>query len=146
MGEQIKDNNYTAVLLEKIEDNLKLLAEGQSNLNEKMDRKFEAVDERFDQINQQFKSIEKKLGDHDQQFKNIEKKLGDHDQQFKTILKYLSRIEDELMELKGKINRVEENGNIDRKEIEDVKVRLEKVEEALKNHKIFFQNAAKKGV
>jgi archaellum component FlaC len=135
---EVKDKNYTAVLLEEISGNVKLLAEGISGLDEKMDRKFGEMDERFDAIDRRFGGIDARLNGMDKRFDGIDKN-------FKAVFEYLSRIEDEFLDLKATVERIEKKQEFNRKEIEEIKGRLEKVEESLKKHKVIFHAAAESG-
>lgn len=118
------DRDKMTVVLERVEDQIKLVAEGQVSLRESMDRRFDEVDEKFEAIDEKFKNI-------DEKFKKIDEKFEEVDNNFQSVFGYLSRIEDEIGEIREDLkNNYERKGrDIDwRKMIEN---RLEKIEAAL---------------
>lgn len=96
-----------------MQDDIKLIAEGQMGFHEK----FERIDERFDNIDERFERIENKLDRID-----IENK-GEH----KAIMDYLSRLEDEMMDIKEKLESIEEN-KADKRGYEFLKKRVDVLE------------------
>jgi chromosome segregation ATPase len=139
-------NDYTAVLLEQMRDEIKGVAEGVMNLNEKMDRRFGEVEKRFDAvdgrlngIDSRLNGVESRLGTLDGRFDKLEAEMKSS---FKSVMEYLSRIEDEIVDIKKRLKRIEENSAADRKEIDQLKARLSRVEEALKRHKISLGRTA----
>jgi chromosome segregation ATPase len=141
-----RNDDYTAVLLEHMRDEIKGVAEGVMNLNEKMDRKFgevekrfDAVDGRFNGIEGRFDRVEGRLGTLEGKFDNLEVEMKSN---FKSVMEYLSRIEDEIVDIKARLKRIEENSAANRKEIDELKARLDKAEEALRRHKISLSRTA----
>ncbi|MFA4880682.1 MAG: hypothetical protein WC650_03605 [Candidatus Doudnabacteria bacterium] len=89
--EKIFKESDVAVLLENVNDNIKILAEGQTGLNQRMD----GLDQKMD-------GLGKNLS---QRIDGLEQEMRDN---FKSILQYLSRIEDEIMGIKEDIRELKE--------------------------------------
>lgn len=98
-----KTGNYTAVLLEKMHDDIKLVAEGQTAVQRQLD---------------EFK-------DEMHEFKE------DTKSSFKSILDYLSRIEDEIMEIKEDLKNNYERKGWDKEWRNMIENKLEKIEKTL---------------
>lgn len=132
------DRDKMTVVLERVEDQIKLVAEGQVSLRESMDRRFDEVDEKFEAIDmrfigvdRRFDGIDEKFEAIDEKFKNIDEKFEGVDNNFQSVFGYLSRIEDEIGEIREDLkNNYERKGwDVDwRKMMEN---RLERIEAVL---------------
>ena len=89
--EKIFKESDVVILLENVNDNIKILAEGQAGL-----------DQRMGGLDQKMDGLEKNLS---QRIDGLEQEMRDS---FKSILQYLSRIEDEIMEIKEEIRGLRE--------------------------------------
>lgn len=98
-----KADNYTAVLLEKMHDDIKLVAEGQVVVQRQLDE--------FKGEMHEFKE--------------------DTKSSFKSILEYLSRMEDEIMEIKEDLKNNYERKGWDKEWRDMIERKLEKIEKTL---------------
>lgn len=103
-----KPKNYTDVLLEKMHDDIKLIAEGQGGIQRQLDE--------FKNEMYEFKK--------------------DTKSSFKSILEYLSRIEDEVMEVRKELKDNYEKKGWDKEWRISIEKRLEKIEKALPGNKV----------
>lgn len=94
------------VLLEHIDTNVKLLAEGYDSLREEMHESFKNVWGKFDAVDQRFDSLEKEMRD-----------------SFKTVFEYLSKIDNELADIKARLEN-----KADKPDLDAMEKRLSKLE------------------
>jgi len=100
-----KTENYDKVLLERMHDDIKLIAEGQVGIQRQLD----ALTDRVCGFEDDTKS------------------------NFKLFFEHLSRIEDEIMEIKDDLKNNYERKGWDKKWREVIEKRLEKIEKILVN-------------
>lgn len=100
-----KSENYNSVLLERMHDDIKLIAEGQVGIQRRLD------------------GVESEIACFKEETEN----------NFKLFFEHLSRIEDEIMEIKNDLKDNYEKKGWDKKWREAIEKRLEKMEKILVN-------------
>jgi hypothetical protein len=99
--------SHVLVVLEKMEDSIKLLAEGQAGFREEMNRKFEKMEGRLNEF---------------------ERETRDN---FGIVFEYLKRIDEEVQDIKARLGELDE-GKIGKKEYNFVMKRMDDVEEQVR--------------
>lgn len=122
--EKVFKESDVIVIMENMNDNIKLLAEGQMALNERFDgleNRFDGLESRFDGLEQRFDKLER------------ETKAG-----FKMIMDYLKRIDDEIIGIKSELEDTKKNKvnwdvySLLEKRVEKAEEQIEKVKALLK--------------
>jgi hypothetical protein len=113
-AEKMFKESHVLVVLEDMRDDIKLIAEGLSGTNE-----------RLDQTNERLGRLEGEFCD----FKS------ENRENFRLVFNHFSTIEDELQDIKSKLEKMDEN-KIDKKEFDSLKVRVEKLEKILMQKKV----------
>ncbi|KIL53113.1 hypothetical protein [Jeotgalibacillus campisalis] len=88
-------------------DILKAIAELQKNMEsrfEKVDHRFDGIDERLQKHDEQFIGIRTQLKEHDEQFTGIRTQLKEHDEQFTGIL---TELKDKFTGVHTQLDRME---------------------------------------
>jgi septation ring formation regulator EzrA len=109
------------VVLEKMQDSIGLIAEGQTMFRGEMNRRFDEVDKRFDEHDQRFVEI-------GQRFSGIENNL-------KIALEYLFKIDEEITQIKSEIKEIKKKDGIDKNWIASIEKRIGIIEKQLKIQK-----------
>jgi hypothetical protein len=94
-------------------DNISILEESHQALKNKMDGKFDGLEQRFDGLEQRFDRFEKETGDN-----------------FKSVFEYLSRVENEIVDIKQELKRLQKN-KADRNKVLDLMRRVEVLEKKI---------------
>lgn len=115
------------MVLEKMDDSIKLVAEGQMGLQRQLDEFKGETRAEFKKVEANFGKVFGKLAEHDRKFEEIDSK-------FETVFNYLSRIDDEIVALKNETAKADWK-KMNRSEFEGFNKRLEKLENDLKKHK-----------
>jgi hypothetical protein len=118
--DSVFSGNQVMMMLEQVMDNISILAESHQALKNKMDGKFDGLEQRFDGLEQRFDGLE-------QRFDKFEKETGDN---FRSVFEYLSRIEDEIVDIKQELKRLQKN-KADRNEVLDLMRRVEVLEKKI---------------
>ncbi|MFA6376939.1 MAG: hypothetical protein WCX69_06085 [Candidatus Paceibacterota bacterium] len=142
------------VLVENMHDEIKLVAEGNLMLGERMERGFADVDKRFDEMERRMdigfekvwdkiESMDAKIESMDAKIESMDAKIAsmekDMQSSFKTVVECLSRIEDEIAEIKIELKRLEEK-KADKEVLIAFEKRLARIERELEEHKNLCKN------
>ena len=135
------------VLVENMHDEIKLVAEGNLMLGERMERGFADVDKRFDEMERRmdigFEKVWDKIESMDAKIESMDAKIAsmekDMQSSFKTVVECLSRIEDEIAEIKIELKRLEEK-KADKEVLIAFEKRLARIERELEEHKNLCKN------
>ncbi len=126
----VKKDHFEA-LLENMNDNIKLVAEGQTAFRDEVNARFDVVDQRFAKADQRFVSFQKETRDN---FKTIFDFRDETRDNFKTVFDYLSRIDNELQDIKKRLQRLDET-KLDKGEFDDLAKRVARLERELEECK-----------
>ena len=107
---------YVGVLLEHLEGNIQLIAEGHIDL----DRKFDGLSEKFDKMEVRMGGLENRMGGLEDKVDDLEREMKSS---FKTVFDYLSAIDIELAEIKTKLE-----GKADKKDLDAIERRVLRLE------------------
>lgn len=125
--EKVFKESHVLVMLENMRDDIKLLAEGQMGIHDKLD----AIDGRFEQFDGKFEQI-------DGRFDEIDRKLEENKSEHKTIMEYLSRLEDEMMDIKERLESIEKN-KADKSDYDFLKRKMEVLERQMEKFKVLLK-------
>lgn len=126
------------VLLENMNDSIKLVAEGQLAFRQEVNQKFNEADQRLADFRDETQANFKILFDFRDETQSNFKTLFDFrdrtDSNFKTIFDYLSRMDDELQDIKKSLQRLDET-KIDKAKFAALGQRVAQVEQELKKYR-----------
>jgi len=133
----VKKDHFEA-LLENMNDNIKLVAEGQTSFREEVNARFDGVDQRFTAFQKETRANFKTIFDFRDEtranFKTIFDFRDETHANFKTVFGYLSRIDNELQDIKISLKRLDET-KLDKGEFDDLAKRVARLERELKECK-----------
>jgi septation ring formation regulator EzrA len=116
-----KKKDKVLVVLEKMQEDIRLIAEGQQMLREDVNRRFTEVGKRFDQVDGKFVEIGRR-------FSGIEDNL-------KAALEYLFRIDEEIGDIKKELEEKKKTEKINKSWTESIEKRIALIEKQLKARK-----------
>lgn len=129
-AESSSKKDYTAVLLEDMRDSIKLLAESQQWLIQKVDRldgRMEGFDNRMDRLDNRMDQLDIRVEEMDKKFTLFAK---DTEEKFRISMEHLFRIEDELVDIKATLKGLDER-KVDWPIVKDLIKRVENLEKEL---------------
>ena len=112
------------VVLENMNDSIKLIAEGQISFRQEVNQRFDESNSRFVEFRDEMNGFRKEMyGFRDETQAN-----------FKTVFEYLVKIDDELQDIKKNLKRLDET-KIDKTEFAALAQRVAKLEIELEKYK-----------
>jgi hypothetical protein len=127
-------------LVENLDDKIKLVAEGNLMLGERMERGFAAVDKKFAVLERKmdigFEKVWDRFDAMDGRIDFLEKDMHGS---YKTVIEYLSRIENELVKIKVELKRLDEK-KADKEILADLAKRIAKIERDMEQCKILCKD------
>jgi uncharacterized phage infection (PIP) family protein YhgE len=134
---EIKKDHFEA-LLENMNDNIKLVAEGQTAFREEVNQRFDRSDQRFAEFQKETRANFKTLFEfRDETRANFKKVFNFRDEtqaNFKTVFDYLSRIDNELQDIKKELKLLDQT-KVDKHEFNDLAQRVARLERKLEECK-----------
>ena len=136
-GKNSYNTSEVMTMLESMDDNIKLIAEGQVMLRGEMNKRFDEHDKRFDGVDARLDGIDTKLDKHGGMFSEINSKL-------ETIFECLSGIDDKLENIEKRMRNIEEDikelktvtkNKTDLKIVMDFEKRLKDLESEFLSHR-----------
>ncbi len=127
--------NQFGVLLERMDDKITLLAEGQTAFREEVKVEFGKVWDKFDSIDGRVGSIDSRLYSIDGRLDSLEQEMRSN---FKTVFEYLSRIDGEIAEIKMMLEN-----KADKQELAAIERRVARLEAELAECKKIIAAAKK---
>jgi chromosome segregation ATPase len=142
--EEMFKASSVAVLLENLNDNIKVIAEGQVDLGRKIDR----LDDRMDNMEGKMDNMEARMGNMEGRMGNIEGRMDNMEgkvdnmegkvdnlgiemkEGFSLIMDYLKKIDEEVVSIRKDVEMLKEK-KADRDENAILEKRLEKVEKEM---------------
>ena len=133
----VKKDHFEA-LLENMNDNIKLVAEGQTAFRDEVNARFDVVDQRFAKADQRFAKVDQRFVSFQKETRDNFKTIFDFRDEtrdnFKTVFDYLSRIDNELQDIKKRLQRLDET-KLDKGEFDDLAKRVARLERELEECK-----------
>lgn len=129
--EKIFKESEVAAIMENMNDNIKLLAEGQMALNER----FDGLENRFDGLENRFDGLENRFDGLENRFDKLEKETRAG---FNMIMDYLKRIDEEVIGIKSELESTREE-KVDWDAYSLLEKRVEKAEEQIEKVKALLK-------
>ena len=126
------------VLLENMNDNIQLIAEGQDMFRQVVERRFDESDKRFfefqNETNANFQELFAFRNETRTNFQELFEFKNETRANFKQVLTCLMKMEDELTDIKSRLNQIDET-KMNKKEFIILESRVMKLEQELEQYK-----------
>lgn len=137
--EKIFKESDVMLLLEHLNDNITIIAEGQSITDRKVDR----ISEELSALNEKFLVLDGKVFALDGRVSSLQGDFiefkSETKSNFKTVFEYLSRIDDEVEDIKKKLDKMDKN-SIKREEFEKLQERVYSLEKQIAQYKMILKD------
>jgi len=129
MSYKNREKDYNAVILERMHDDIKVIAEGQIVLREEMNRRFDERKKDFDDFKEETRG----------NFRVLFEFKKETEENFEIVFKELSFIEAEIKDIKNSLKILEKN-KADIEVVKDLIERVEKLEKELALQRELFSS------